>query len=56
MIGNAILLLHSFLFCLFSERYCGQKCGQCGCFTCFRQNVIAVNGFVMRKIICRIVG
>ena len=26
MIGSAIYLLHSFLFCLFSERYCGQKC------------------------------
>lgn len=33
VIGNAIISLHSFLFCLFSEHYCGQKCGQGGRFS-----------------------
>ncbi len=34
-----------FCFACFSERYCGQG----GWYTFFRQNVIATNGFIMRK-------
>lgn len=50
MIGNAILLLHSFLFCLFSERYCGQKCGQIEIFGRICKWGESTNGFVMRNV------
>lgn len=43
-------MLHSFLFCLFSERYCGQKCGQIEIFGRICKWGESTNGFVMRNV------